>query len=103
VTQWEKKGTEPSYQQCVELSKLFRVNIEEIIDPEELEGLQTDIHKYLQSTTRADTHYIDPMVADLAQEMADRPGMRTLFAASRNLSEEDLQIVNQLVQKLTNK
>jgi DNA-binding XRE family transcriptional regulator len=103
VTQWEKKGTEPTLQQCVELSKLFRVSIEEIIDPEELKGLQTDIRKYMQTTSQADVHYTDPLAADLAQEMADRPGMRTLFAASRNLSEDDLQIVNQLVQKLTNK
>jgi repressor LexA len=58
---------------------------------------------YFLPDSMADTHYTDPLAADLAQEMADRPGMRTLFAASRNLSEEDLQIVNQLVQKLTNK
>ena len=48
-------------------------------------------------------YYLRKEIETYMQTMADRPGMRTLFAASRNLSEEDLQIVNQLVQKLTNK
>lgn len=48
-------------------------------------------------------YYIDPDVNALAQEMANRPGMKTLFEASRDLSEEDLQIVNQLILKLTDK
>ena len=48
-------------------------------------------------------YYIDPAAVALAQEMANRPGMKTLFEASRDLSEEDLQIVNQLVLKLTDK
>ena len=48
-------------------------------------------------------YYMDPATIALAQEMASRPGMKTLFEASMDLSEEDLQIVNQLVLKLTDK
>ena len=48
-------------------------------------------------------YFLDPDTTALAQDLANRPGMKTLLDASRNLSEEDLEIVNQLVQKLANK
>ena len=50
-----------------------------------------------------DTYFTDPATIALAQEMSARPEMKTLFDASRNLSPEDLQIVNQLVLKLSEK
>jgi hypothetical protein len=58
---------------------------------------------YQEELPEEETYYLRKEIETYMQEMADRPGMRTLFAASRNLSEDDLQIVNQLVQKLTNK
>ena len=48
-------------------------------------------------------YYLKKEIAAYAQELANRPGMKTLLDASRNLSEEDLEIVNQLVLKLTSK
>ena len=58
---------------------------------------------YFYPDAQPEGYYIDPEVAALAEEMASRPGMKTLFEASRDLSEEDLQIVNQLILKLVDK
>ena len=36
------------------------------------------------------SYYIDPEVAEIAQELHDDPDMRGLFKAARNLSKEDI-------------
>ena len=48
-------------------------------------------------------HYIDPEVAALVEEMAKRPELKILLSASRDISKEDLEFVNQLVQKMAKK
>ena len=48
-------------------------------------------------------YYMDPEVAALAEEMAKRPELKVLLSASRDISKEDLEFVNQLVQKMAQK
>lgn len=48
-------------------------------------------------------YYIDPEAAALAEEMAKRPELKVLLSASRDISKEDLEFVNQLVQKMVRK
>lgn len=48
-------------------------------------------------------YYIDPEAAALAEEMAKRPELKVLLSASRDISKEDLEIVNQLVLKMAQK
>lgn len=48
-------------------------------------------------------YYIDPEAAALAEEMAKRPELKILLSASRDISKEDLEFVNQLVQKMAKK
>lgn len=48
-------------------------------------------------------HYIDPEVIALAHEMATRPELKVLLSASRDVSKEDLEFINQLVQKMAKK
>lgn len=49
------------------------------------------------------SYYLDPEVAQLAQELYERPEMRVLFDASRNASPEDIEQVAALLEKLSNK
>ena len=48
-------------------------------------------------------YYLDPEVAEMAQELATRPEMQIMFDASRNLSKEDIEMVTSLMEKLSQK
>ena len=45
-------------------------------------------------------HYIDPEVIALAHEMATRPELKVLLSASRDVSKEDLEAINQMVLRM---
>ena len=46
------------------------------------------------------SYYYDPEVAEIADEIHKRPELKVLFDASRKVSKEDLQYVNDLLQRL---
>lgn len=46
----------------------------------------------------AQSYYHDPEVAQLAQEMHDRPGMRVMFDASRKLSKQSMDEVQKFIE-----
>lgn len=46
-------------------------------------------------------YYLDPEVAEMAQELFQRPEMRILFDASRKMTKEDLAMVTALIQKMS--
>ena len=58
---------------------------------------------YFYPDAQPEGYYIDPEVAALAEEMAKRPELKVLLSASRDISKEDLEFVNQLVQKMVRK
>lgn len=45
-------------------------------------------------------YYFDPEVESLAQEMMHKPNLQMLCDASRNLSQEDMQIVIDMVNRM---
>lgn len=45
---------------------------------------------YGEETELEPSYYIDPEVAEIAQELHDDPDMRGLFKAARGLSKEDI-------------
>lgn len=49
------------------------------------------------------TYYIDPEAAEIAQEVYDRPELKMLFDASRNVSAEDLQFVVEMIDRMAKK
>jgi transcriptional regulator with XRE-family HTH domain len=46
-------------------------------------------------------YYLDPEVAEMAQELFQRPEMRVLFDASRKMTKEDIAMVTALIQKMS--
>lgn len=48
-------------------------------------------------------YYLDDETAEIAQQLADRPELRTLFDASRKASKEDVEFVVNMLQKLYEK
>ena len=48
----------------------------------------------------APSYYSDPVVAEMAEELKNNPGMKMLFDASRNASQKDLEIAANLLKQL---
>lgn len=58
---------------------------------------------YLRGKEIGSTYYLDPEVAQMAQELYDRPEMRVLFDASRKATKEDIEQVAALLERLSQK
>ena len=106
VTKWfnDPKEPEPDYKNLVKIADFFNIDVDYFYHEMTTNGEFDDY------TIIKDAHdkehlgwFVNPATIALAQEMSARPEMKTLFDASRNLSPEDLQIVNQLVLKLSEK
>ena len=48
-------------------------------------------------------YYLDPEVAQMAQELASRPEMQIMFDASRKLTKEDIEVITALIEKMSKK
>lgn len=46
-------------------------------------------------------YYIDPEVSAIAQELKDRPELKILFDASRNVKKEDIELVAQMIRRIS--
>lgn len=57
--------------------------------------------EYLMTGECDDNYYLDPEAAELAQEMASRPELKVLFKASRNVSKESIETINNLIKQMT--
>ena len=71
-------------------------------DFETLEGIADFFNvtiDYLLDRESGSIYYLDPEVADLANEMASRPELKALMDASRKLTKEDLEDLEKIVSK----
>ena len=50
-----------------------------------------------------ESYYLDPEVAEMAQELYERPEMRVLFDASRKATREDIEQVAIILERLSQK
>ena len=57
---------------------------------------------YLLGKEDISMYYLDPEVAQMAQELYARPEMKVLFDASRKATKEDIEAVASLLNKLSN-
>lgn len=48
-------------------------------------------------------HYLDPEAAEIAKELYERPDLKILFKATRNVDPEDLKVVQNMVDALIKK
>lgn len=58
---------------------------------------------YLLGKEDISMYYLDPEVAQMAQELFERPEMRVLFDASRNATKEDIEQVASILERLSKK
>ena len=76
------------YDTIVALANLFKVS------PGYLMGWESDDE---ESFSAHEEYYNNLEVAQLAEEMSTRPGLRVLFDASRDLSEDSLKMFAQMI------
>lgn len=55
---------------------------------------------YLLGRENKSTYYLDPDAAEAAKEMYERPELKVLFDASRNVTKEDILSVANILEKL---
>lgn len=72
----------PSGDKLIAMARYFGVNPEYFVTDEELE------------------YYADPEVSKMTQELKDRPELKILFDASRDLRKEDIEFVLKMIEKM---
>ena len=87
VSSWEKDNAVPRMGAIERMAAYFGVSKSDIIE---------DIDD-------VDEYYLDKEAAEIAQELLTRPELKVLFKASRNVSAEDLKIVQAMVDTLAKK
>ena len=82
---WKKRDSTPKAETLIKIADFLGVPLEYLVSGKEPE--QTE-------------YYLDPEVAQMAQELYENEGLRILFDATRNATKEDLQIVIDIAQRL---
>lgn len=87
-TQYENDKRTPPPDTLKKLANIFNVSVDYLLD---------------NSRSHHDGYYIDPEVAELAEELRTNPHGRILFDASRDLTKQDINIVLNLIHGLKEK
>lgn len=84
VSQYERGEREPSYEVLEILADYFNVDSD-----------------YLLGKENRSTYFIDPEVAEIADFLHKHPEHKTLFEASKKLTDEDLQFVIGMIERMS--
>ena len=76
----------PSFKTLEDIADFFNVDID-----------------YLIGRDVKSSYYLDPEAATIAQELYERPDLKVLFKATRNVSPEDIAVVKSMVDALARK
>lgn len=88
IAKWESGIAEPHLKTVKKIAKLFDVEVNELINSD------------LTNISPSKSYYMDEEASKVAQELFDRPEMKVLFDASKNVSKEDILYVANLLKKL---
>jgi len=88
IQKWEEGTSEPSLDVIRELSKMFGVS---------MEGLINYDYEYLANHP---SDLSDPEVVEIAERLHKTPGMRTLFSLAKGVTPEDLKLVEDMLRRM---
>ena len=80
VWTWENGTAEPRMGAIQKIADYFNIKKSDIVDDKP-------------------SYYLNPDAAAFAQEISERPGLRALFSAARDVNEEDLKLVADMVKR----
>lgn len=89
IAKIEKGQVDLSQSKLEIFAKVLRVK------PGELLGTTEEVQN-----TAHEEFYNDPEVAELAQQLKDRPELKVLFDASRDITKEDVQFVIDMIERM---
>lgn len=99
VSSWENDVKTPRMGVIQKLANHFNIKKSDIIE-ESSPGLK--VHTVIKPPENPESlkplYYHDPEVAQMANELKDNPGMRTLFDASRGLKKESIEEVVKFIE-----
>lgn len=78
-SEWKKGKSAPKYEKLKQIADFFGVSVEYLTTGEQPEG-----------------YYLNPETAEVAQEIYDNKELRLLFDAARDVSPEQLRILQQM-------
>lgn len=82
VSTWENGTAEPRMGAIQKIAEHFGISKASLVDDADGE------------------YYIDPEVAELAQQLKDRPELKVLFDASKGVSKDDIQFVIDMIERM---
>lgn len=82
VSMYERGERTPDFETLEGIADFFNVSIDYLLDRE-----------------NGSMYYLDPEVAEIANEMSSRPELKALMDASRKLTKEDLEDLEKIVNK----
>lgn len=83
IAHYETGKRKPSRERMEQIADFFNVSMD-----------------YLNGRELGSVYYLDPEVAEMAQEIHDNEGLRILFDTTRNVTKEDLQIVIDVAKRI---
>ena len=82
VSTWENGTAEPRMGAIQKIAEHFGISKASLVDDTDGE------------------YYNDPVVAELAQQLKDRPELKVLFDASKGVSKDDIQFVIDMIERM---
>ena len=104
VASWETDKSSPNYSLLTKIAQIFNVSsdymlgLSDYMRIAEVHGSGDRVDVYAEvDGDKSPSYYHDPEVAQIAQAMHDAPGMRVMFDASRRLSKESIEEVQNFI------
>jgi transcriptional regulator with XRE-family HTH domain len=104
---WERSKNMPSHELVFKIASYFNVTTDYLLGKSDnphgesfagQDGKHFLLFAGQQEQEQEPRYYHDPEVAQMANELKDNPGMRTLFDASRGLKKESIEEVVKFIE-----
>lgn len=80
--------------------RVYAISLALNINEAWLLGYDVPMERGVTNDTK-EPYYLDPEVAEIAQQIKENPGKRALFDATRDVSKEDIEKVLQIINVIT--
>lgn len=100
IQRYETGERKINLNKLMELTTLFGVDYTSFINVAKKRLSEGNDFEETAADHTSEGYYLDEEVAEIAQEVYERPELRMLFSASRNVSAEDLKAVIAIVDRM---